>query len=623
MRNFSRNFWVYWTAGAVWSLGLMAYFLIYNLYLLDLGFNEAFVGRVSAAFTLGSLAVTLPAGWLMTRVGIKKILISGAILTGFALLGRVILVSPILLECLAFANGASIGAWIVASPPFITQSTNSRVRSWAFSLWHGTSIATGVLAGLLVGFFSRHPIFWLGTDLPSQLVGKKSLLFASSAVAWLAVIVLLFLREVPTAHSAPFPFFGFKRGFPLTAEGRQFIGRMSIVLILWSLFVGSFPPFFNVFFHKQFQQPLAGISWIFSLAQLCQVSAIFCMPLLVSRLGKSRAIPATQFLSAMALPLLVMVPHILWASALYMVYLSFQVMTEPALENFIMDSVLEKERAVVSSLRYLIFFSVQAIAVWLTGLAISRVGYPMVLPIVASMGLAASVCFYFMFYKKPDIPSASNLTWEVPIQRGSPSAPDLPVKHWDYFFLKRFLDISGAILLLAILSPILLLLALLVRLTTPGSVLFKQERVGLNGRTFWIYKFRTMIPSPPEVSDTEWTRPNDGRVTALGRFLRRTSLDELPQLVNVFRGEMSLVGPRPERPYYVKRFMQNSPKYAKRLYIKCGITGWAQVHGWRGDTSIEKRIEHDLFYLQNWNIWLDIKILLLTLTHGFYHRNAH
>jgi lipopolysaccharide/colanic/teichoic acid biosynthesis glycosyltransferase len=623
MKSFSRNFWVYWTAGVVWSLGLMAYFLVYNLYLLDLGFNEAFVGRVSAAFTFGSLAATLPSGWLLTRLGIKRTIFSGAVLTGLTLLGRAILVSPVLLQCLAFANGASIGAWIVASPPFITQSTNSQVRSWAFSLWHGTSIGTGVLAGILVGFFSRHPGFLLGAGFSSEQVEKRALLFASSAIASSAIFVLFFLKEVPVNSHVFLTFGRQERGLPLTAQGRKFVGRMLIVLFLWSLFVGSFPPFFNVFFHTVFRQPLAGISWIFSLAQLCQVAAVFCMPLLVSRLGKSKAIPTTQFLSALVLPLLVVVPQTLWAGALYIVYLSFQVMTEPALENFIMDSVLEEERAIVSSFRYLTFFSVQAIAVWLTGLAISRVGYPVVLPIVASTGLGASICFYYLFHRKQDEPVTSSLNWAVPIQRSSPPSFDLPLERWDYLFLKRLLDISVATLLLVILSPVLILLALLVRLTTPGPVLFKQERVGLNGRTFWIFKFRTMIPSPLEVSDTWWTRPNDERVTTLGRFLRRTSLDELPQLFNVFRGDMSLVGPRPERPYYVARFMQNSPEYAKRLFIKCGITGWAQVHGWRGDTSIEKRIEYDLFYLQNWNLWLDIRILLLTLRHGFYNHNAY
>jgi lipopolysaccharide/colanic/teichoic acid biosynthesis glycosyltransferase len=606
----------------VWSLGLMAYFLIYNLYLLDLGFNEAFVGRVSAAFTLGSLAMTLPAGWLLTRLGIKRTILCGAILTGLTLLGRVVLVSPVLLQCLAFANGASIGAWIVATPPFISQSTPAKVRSWAFSLWHGASIGTGVLAGLLVGLFSSHPSFWAGGGWASNLQVKKVLLVASSGLASLAIFVLLFLKEVPTDIYVPFAVSRLKRRLPLTAQGRRFVGRMLIVLFLWSLFVGGFPPFFNVFFHTEFHQPLARISWIFSLAQLCQVAAVFCMPLLVSRLGKSRAISTTQFLSAMALPLLVLVPHALWAGGLYIVYLSFQVMTEPALENFIMDSVQEKERAIVSSLRYLAFFSVQAIAVWLSGLAISRVGYQVVLPIVASAGLGASVCFYCLFHRKQDKPATSNLNWAVPIQFDSLSTPDLPVEQWDYFLLKRLLDIALAILLMVILFPVMIVLALLVRLTTPGSVLFRQERVGLNGRTFWIYKFRTMIPTPRRVSDTWWTHPNDERVTPLGRFLRRTSLDELPQLFNVLRGDMSLVGPRPERPYYVTRFMQNSPEYAKRLYIKCGITGWAQVHGWRGDTSIEKRIEHDLFYLQNWNLWLDIKILLLTLKYGFYHRNA-
>ena len=145
----------------------------------------------------------------------------------------------------------------------------------------------------------------------------------------------------------------------------------------------------------------------------------------------------------------------------------------------------------------------------------------------------------------------------------------------------------------------------------------------MNGKTFWIYKFRTLSPSPSEDADIHWTRPQDERVTPLGRFLRHTSLDELPQILNVLRGEMSLVGPRPERPYYVEVFSQKIPQYARRLSSKSGMTGWAQVNGWRGNTSSQKRLEHDLYYLQNWSLWLDIKILLLTLLRGFNHPNAY
>jgi len=200
---------------------------------------------------------------------------------------------------------------------------------------------------------------------------------------------------------------------------------------------------------------------------------------------------------------------------------------------------------------------------------------------------------------------------------------DYPSGRIEYLVLKRLFDIVVSLTLLLSLSPLFALIALAIKLSTGGSVFFSQERVGRNGRRFWIYKFRTMISACKLICDTRWSHPQDERITPLGRFLRRTSLDELPQLVNVLLGDMSLVGPRPERPYYVEVFRQKVPRYVLRQSVKCGMTGWAQVNGWRGDTSIHKRLEHDLYYLQNWTFWLDVKILLLTLLRGFNHPNAY
>jgi exopolysaccharide biosynthesis polyprenyl glycosylphosphotransferase len=623
MARFSRNFWVYWTGGMVWSLGLMAFFLVYNLYLVDLGFNEAMVGRVSAAFTLGSLAATLPTGWLLSQFGPKRTILASAGLTGLTLLGRVIFISPQLIQSMAFVNGISIGAWIVSAPPFITHSTAPQARSWAFSLWHGASIGTGVLAGLLIGLFSGKSRYLLGGGFSVLPVDKKTLLIASSTVALVATLVLLFLKEVRLDGPIASASLKQARKGLFNPSSRSFIWRMMVVLFLWSTFVGSFPPFFNVFFYSHYHLPLSNIGWIFSLSQLFQISAVFCMPMVVSRLGRSKAIPTTQLLSALVLPVLGLTPHVMVVGTLYVVYLCFQVMTEPALENFIMDSVSEEDRPKISSLRYLTLFLVQAIAVWLSGLAIARFGYSMVLPVIALVGCAASVSFYTLLHLNPGRRISTDLESKISGVQKVVAAGDLPIERWDYMLLKRMLDLILAGLLLVLVSPLMALLALLVRLTTPGSVFFRQERVGLNGNTFLILKFRTMLPFSAEVSDTWWTRPGDKRVTFVGRFLRKTSLDELPQLFNVMRGDMSLVGPRPERPHYVALFRRSIPDYTKRLYVKCGMTGWAQVNGWRGDTSIEKRIEYDLFYLKNWNLWFDIKILLLTLRRGFYHRNAY
>jgi exopolysaccharide biosynthesis polyprenyl glycosylphosphotransferase len=174
---------------------------------------------------------------------------------------------------------------------------------------------------------------------------------------------------------------------------------------------------------------------------------------------------------------------------------------------------------------------------------------------------------------------------------------------------------------LILLSPLLLFIAVIVKLTSPGSVFFRQERMGLDGRRFSMIKFRTMIRSAEEGSGPVMSRPDDPRVTRFGRFLRKFSLDELPQFINVLKGEMSLIGPRPERPEFVREFAGKIPKYMLRHKVKCGITGWAQVHGLRQDTPISKRIEYDFYYIQNWSLGLDLKIIWMTMRKGFVDRN--
>jgi len=176
---------------------------------------------------------------------------------------------------------------------------------------------------------------------------------------------------------------------------------------------------------------------------------------------------------------------------------------------------------------------------------------------------------------------------------------------------------------LVILSPLLAALALWVRLDSRGPVLYTQERVGLSGKRFRMLKFRTMRVDAEAAGTPGWTKPGDPRRTRAGRILRPLSLDELPQLWNVFRGEMSLVGPRPERPIYVEQFRASVPRYMLRHHMKAGITGWAQVHGLRGDTPLERRIEFDLYYVRNWSLALDVRIILLTLVRVFRDANAH
>jgi len=190
-------------------------------------------------------------------------------------------------------------------------------------------------------------------------------------------------------------------------------------------------------------------------------------------------------------------------------------------------------------------------------------------------------------------------------------------------WLKRLMDFTLSAVGLLILSPFLGLIALAVRLSSRGPVLYRQERMGLDGRTFGMLKFRSMKVDAEDRTGAVWAVKNDNRRTVIGTFLRSTSLDELPQLWNVLTGDMSLVGPRPERPVFVDKFRNEIPNYMLRHRVKTGITGWAQVNGWRGDTSLEKRIECDIYYIRNWSLWLDIKILFLTVFKGFVNPNAY
>jgi exopolysaccharide biosynthesis polyprenyl glycosylphosphotransferase len=188
---------------------------------------------------------------------------------------------------------------------------------------------------------------------------------------------------------------------------------------------------------------------------------------------------------------------------------------------------------------------------------------------------------------------------------------------------KRAFDAVVASLLLVLLAPLLALAALAVWLGSGRPIFYRQERMGLDGRVFQMVKFRTMRPDAESETGPVWTAPEDPRRTRLGSLLRRTSFDELPQLWNVLRGDMSLVGPRPERPVFIERFRREIPGYMLRHKVRSGLTGWAQVHGWRGDTSLHERVEHDIFYIQNWSLALDVRILLMTLWRGWFDRNAY
>jgi exopolysaccharide biosynthesis polyprenyl glycosylphosphotransferase len=229
-----------------------------------------------------------------------------------------------------------------------------------------------------------------------------------------------------------------------------------------------------------------------------------------------------------------------------------------------------------------------------------------------------------------DVRVVPDLLQYITFRAGVEDLDGLPVVHLTQVpltgwmsLVKRGLDLAISGTALVALSPVYAAIAAAIRLTDGKPVLFRQRRMGLDGRPFDILKFRSMVVGAEELSGPTWASEDDVRRTRLGAFLRRWSLDELPQLVNVLRGEMSLVGPRPERPEFVREFKEKFPQYMLRHRVRAGITGWAQVHGWRGNTSLSKRIEYDLYYIENWSLALDIKILWMTLRHGLRHRNAY
>lgn len=199
----------------------------------------------------------------------------------------------------------------------------------------------------------------------------------------------------------------------------------------------------------------------------------------------------------------------------------------------------------------------------------------------------------------------------------------VPLANGGYAALKRIADFFGALIGIIITSPIMIVAAVLVKLSSPGPIIFKQQRVGLHNKPFNMYKFRSMRMQEDSEEKKGWTVKDDPRVTGIGKFLRRTSLDELPQLFNILKGDMSIVGPRPERPQFVEKFQEEIPRYMIKHQVRPGLTGWAQVNGLRGDTSIEERIEHDIFYIENWTVGFDIKIFFMTFFTGFINKNAY
>ncbi len=226
------------------------------------------------------------------------------------------------------------------------------------------------------------------------------------------------------------------------------------------------------------------------------------------------------------------------------------------------------------------------------------------------------------------VPDYNNMVSTVPYIEDLYGLPvinirNVPLTNTINLFIKRTMDIVLGIIALILGFIPMLVIAVIIKCTSKGPVIFSQVRVGKHGREFKMFKFRSMYLEDPEKEKDEWTTKGDKRVTPIGRFIRKTSLDELPQLFNVLGGSMSLVGPRPERPQFVEKFREEVPRYMVKHQVRPGMTGWAQIKGYRGDTSIKKRIEYDLYYIENWSVGLDIKILFLTIFKGFINKNAY
>lgn len=226
------------------------------------------------------------------------------------------------------------------------------------------------------------------------------------------------------------------------------------------------------------------------------------------------------------------------------------------------------------------------------------------------------------------IPDYHNIIPTVPYMEDLEGLPvinirNVPLSNTFNKVTKRIVDIFGAVVAIILFGIPMIVVALIIKLTSPGPIIYSQVRVGLHNKNFKMYKFRSMEVQSENKEKKAWTTSNDPRVTKIGRIIRKTSIDELPQLFNVLMGDMSLIGPRPERPYFVEKFKEEIPRYMIKHQVRPGLTGWAQINGYRGDTSIRKRIECDLYYIENWTLGLDFKILFLTFFKGFINKNAY
>lgn len=263
----------------------------------------------------------------------------------------------------------------------------------------------------------------------------------------------------------------------------------------------------------------------------------------------------------------------------------------------------------------------------LAGNTIDEIAITLPLAAYEKLGSIVSICEKSGVHTK-FIPDYNNVIHSRPVTEDMDGLPvinirNVPLTDPVKAAAKRLIDIVGSVFGIILFSPVMLTVAVLIKLSSSGPIIFKQERVGLHNKPFMMYKFRSMVEQKPEDEKKGWTTPGDPRVTKVGKFIRKTSIDELPQFFNVLMGRMSLVGPRPERTQFVEMFKEEIPRYMIKHQVRPGITGWAQVNGLRGDTSIHERVRYDIWYIENWSMELDIKIMFLTIFKGFVNKNAY
>jgi MFS family permease len=394
-KNLSREFWIFFAAAFFFDLGLYIFFLLYNLYLLDRGFKESFLGLVTSASAIGSVAGTIPAGILVQHVGLRKALLLCVVLVSLIFGSRAVLGEETALLAFSFLGGAVFTIWAVCISPVVAQLTSPQNRAFGFSLIFSSGIGIGVLGGQIGG----HLPDWLARIGPSvtPVHAKQLALLIACGMVVVAIWPIACLRFA----SAPAPE---KKFYPRS----PFLLRYLPAIALWSLAIGAFSPFFNVYLSQHLRMPVKQIGTVFSVSQLAQVLAILAAPVIFRKFGLVSGIMYTQMAAALALGCLSAVPQVLSASTIFVGYTAFQWMSEPGMFTLLMNQVAASERTGASALNFLVINLSQAVAAMAAGASFARFGYPTVLGVTAGVGLVAA-CLFRLLLGRDSLPVSQDL----------------------------------------------------------------------------------------------------------------------------------------------------------------------------------------------------------------------